>query len=129
MNLNTLLKVGQTHIKEFIVKEEDTAEFIGNKDVAMLSTPSMIKFMEVTAAQIVVDNIPENYRPVGTKIVVDHINPTPVHMKVTVKATLTAIEGKKVCFNVEALNKNCKIGFGTYEQHIINLDNFLNKQL
>ncbi|MGY0373722.1 thioesterase family protein [Clostridium sp. JNZ J1-5] len=127
MNLNTLLKVGETFVNEYIVKPENTADSIGNKGVIVLSTPSMIGFMEDTATRVVIDNIPENYRPVGTKIDVEHINSTPINMKVTIKATLIAIEGKKLRYNVEAFNEKCKIGFGTYEQHVISLGNFLNK--
>ena len=73
------------------------------------------------------DNMPENYRSVGTKINVEHINPTSINSKVTVKATLVAIEGRKLSYTVEAFNEKCKIGFGIYEQHIINLGNFLSK--
>ncbi len=127
MNFDNLLKVGEIFVNEYIVKPENTADFIGNKGVTVLSTPSMIGFMEDTAAHIVINNMPENYRPVGTKIDVEHISSTPVNMKVTIKATLTAIEGKKLRYNVEAFNEKCKIGFGTYEQHVINLGNFLNK--
>jgi predicted thioesterase len=127
MNTGDFLKVGESCTKEYIVKPEDTADFIGNKGVIMLSTPAMIKYMEDTAAQLVFDNLPEKYSPVGTKINVEHINPTPIDMRVTVKATLTAIEGRKLFYNVEAYNEKCQIGFGDYEQHIIDLEKFLNK--
>ncbi|MBU3146050.1 thioesterase family protein [Clostridium sp. CF012] len=127
MNFNTLLNIGETLVSEYIVKPEHTADFIGNKGVITLSTPSMIGFMEDAATHIVIDNIPENYRPVGTKIDVEHINPTPVNMKVSVNATLIAIEGRKLRYTVEAFNEKCKIGFGIYEQHVINLGSFLSK--
>jgi len=127
MNFDALLKVGESLVKEYIVRPENTADFIGNKGVTTLSTPSMIGFMEDTATHVVIDYMPENYRPVGTKINVEHINPTPVNMKVTIKATLIAIEGSKLRYNVEAFNEKYKIGFGIYEQHMINLGNFLSK--
>jgi predicted thioesterase len=127
MNNNELLKAGDTYTGEYTVKTEDTADFIGNKGIMMLSTPAMIKFMEVTAAQIALKNMPDNYRVVGTKVEIKHINPTPVDSKVTVKATLTAVEGNKLRYEVEAFNKTCKLGFGVYEQNIINIENFLNK--
>lgn len=127
MNFDDLLKLGETLVIEYIVKPENTADFIGNKGVTTLSTPSMIEFMEATATHLVIDNMPKNYRPVGTKIEVEHINPTFVNMKVTIKATLIAIEGRKLRYNVEAYNENCKVGFGIYEQHIINLEKFLSK--
>jgi fluoroacetyl-CoA thioesterase len=128
MNFDKLLKVGDTNVNEYIVKQENTADFLGNEGVTVLSTPSMIGFMEATAAQIVVTKLPENYRPVGTKINIEHINSTPVNTKVTIKATLMTLDGRKLRFNVEAFNEKCKIGFGEYEQHIINLNEFLNKR-
>ncbi|WP_404814497.1 thioesterase, FlK family [Clostridium estertheticum] len=54
---------------------KNSADFIENKGVTALSTPSMIRFIEDTANHIVMDNMPENYRSVGTKINVEHINP------------------------------------------------------
>lgn len=127
MDFNTLLKVGETNVSEYIVKPENTANYIGNEGVTVLSTPSMIGFMECTAAEIVSNKLPENYRPVGTKIDVEHINSTPVNAKVTIKAELLEVEGRRLRFYVEAYNEKCKIGYGNYEQHIINLNKFLNK--
>lgn len=128
MNLSTLLKVGDTSINEYIVNPENTADSIGNEGVIVLSTPSMVGFMEDTATQIVTRKIPENYRPVGTKVNIEHINSTPIGAKVTIKATLIAVEGRKLIFDVEAFNEKCKIGFGRYEQHIIDLSKFLHKE-
>jgi fluoroacetyl-CoA thioesterase len=128
MNFDTLLKIGDTNINEYIVKQENTADFLGNEGVTVLSTPSMIGFMEATAAQIVTTKLPDNYRPVGTKINIEHISSTPVNTKVTIKATLMTVTGRKLRFKVEAFNEKYKIGFGEYEQHIINLDEFLNKR-
>jgi len=127
MNFNGILEIRESLVKEYIVKSENTADFIGNKGITVLSTPSMIGFMEDTALHVVRDKIPCEYAIVGTKINVEHINSTPSNMKVTVKATLTAIEGRKLRYDVEAFNEKCKIGFGIYEQHIINLDEFLSQ--
>lgn len=127
MDFNSLLNVGDTLIEEYIVKPENTAHVIGNTGVYVLSTPSMIGFMENTAAHVVLHKLPKNYKVVGTKVSVEHINSTPVNAKVTVKATLLNVDGKKLSYNVEAFNENHKIGFGTYEQHIINFEKFLDK--
>lgn len=128
MDFNEMFKVGETLISEYTVEPENTAAHIGNVGVHVLSTPSMIKFMETTCAKIIFEKIPENYRPVGSKINIDHINSTPLHMKVTVKSTILAVEGRKLRFDVEAFNEKSKIGLGIIEQHIINMDDFLNKQ-
>lgn len=128
MNLNKTLKTGTSITKEYIVTKAETADSIGNKGVIVLSTPSMIKYMEETASQIVFNQLPKQYSPVGTKICIEHVNPTYIDMKVIVSATLISIDGKKLIYRVEAHNEHNIIGFGEYEQHIINLDHFLNKQ-
>lgn len=128
MNFSDILIIGDFNINEYLVKLEHSAHFIGNEGVTVLSTPSMIGFMEDTAAKLLKGKLPENYRPVGTKVEIEHINSTDVNSKVTVKATLVGVEGRKLRFDVEAYNESSKIGFGKYGQRIIDLDKFLNKK-
>lgn len=127
MELTEFIKIGEVNAKEFLVKAEDTADYIGNTGVKVLSTPSMIRFMEDTAAHIIVSKLPSGYRPVGTKIDVAHIGPTPIGGTVTVKATLTAIEKRKLTYDVAAYYGENKIGFGSYQQHVISLERFMGK--
>lgn len=127
MNINDIVKVGESCIKEYIVMPDDTADFLGNKGVEVLSTPSMIKYIEQTASQIIFDRVPGNYSPVGTKIDVKHINSTPVNAKITVKTKIIEIKNKRVSYNAEVFNEKDKIGFGTYDLHVIDLEKFLNK--
>lgn len=127
MELTEFIKIGEINVKEFLVKSEDTADYIGNTGVIVLSTPSMIRYMEDTSAHILVDKLPAGYRPVGTKIDVAHIGPTPIGGTVTVKATLTAIEKRKLTYDVAAYYGDNKIGFGSYQQHVISLEKFINK--
>lgn len=44
----------------------------------------MIKYIELAAASIVFERLPEGHRPVGTKINVKHVNPAPVGEKIKV---------------------------------------------
>ncbi len=127
MDCSTILKVGEMVSREYIVDKEDTADNIGNIGVTVLSTPAMIKYMEQTAATTVFERLPEKFRPVGTKININHINPTPVGEKITVNAIVTNIDGPKVTFQLEALNRKLKIGYGEYELHVIDLDKFRSK--
>lgn len=126
-DFSTVLETGKTHIKEFTVKSEDTADYLGNNGITMLSTPAMIKYMEQAASYPVFKLLPDNFRPLGTKIDIEHINPTPVNSKIIVKSTLIAIEGNKLRYYVEAFNQNNKIGFGIYEQHIMDLEDFMGR--
>lgn len=127
MDIRTILKVGETVSKEYIVREMDTADYLGNKGVAVLSTPAMIAYMELAASSIIFERVPENYRPVGTKIDIKHINPAPLGGKITVNGVVTDINGRKATFNVEVLNGKNKIGYGEYGVHVVDLNKFKNK--
>lgn len=127
MELSNILEVGLTHTDNYIVENNDTADFIGNKDIIMLSTPSMIKFIEKACSNLVIGKLPKNCRVVGTKINVQHINPTSVNSEIKIKVKIAAINGTKILYNIEVFNETCKIGFGTYEQCVVNLERFLDK--
>ena len=127
MDLNNILKIGESISREYTVKEEDTADYLGNKGITVLSTSAMIFYMELTASSIVFEKIRENYRPVGSRIDVKHINPAPQGSKIRVKATVKAIDGRKVTYDVEAFNEETKIGYGEYDLHIVDLNEFKNK--
>lgn len=127
MDCSTILKTGETVSRGYIVGQTDTADYLGNNGVTVLSTPAMISYMEKTAAGTVLERLPEGFRPVGTRIDVRHINPTPIGGKITVNAVVKSIDGRKVVFDVEAFYEEVKIGYGEYELHVIDLNKFKNK--
>jgi len=125
MNLEDNLKIGMSNTREFTVGYEDTAEFIGNPGVVMLSTPAMIKYMELTSGDIVFPHLPEGWNPVGTMVCIEHLAKTPVKGKIIVKGTLIEIDRRRLNFKVEAYYRDVLIGSGTYEQFVVELEKFL----
>lgn len=128
MNLENILKVGMKNEREFTVSYEDTAEYIGNPGVKMLSTPAMMKYMELTSGDIVFPHLPTTHNPVGTMVYIKHLASTPVDAKVLVKSTLSEIDRKRLTFQVEAYYGEILVGSGSYEQFIVELENFMKKQ-
>ncbi len=126
MNLENNIKVGMSNTREFIVNYEDTAEYIGNPGVVMLSTPAMIKYMELTSGDIVFPHLPEGYSPVGTMVCIKHLAKTPINSKISVKGTLIEIDRRRLTFEVEAYYGDILIGSGTYEQFVVELEKFMN---
>jgi predicted thioesterase len=62
---------------------------------------------------------------VGVNLNVSHLAATPVGMRVTARAELVAVDGRKLTFKVEAHDEREKIGEGTHTRAIINLDRFM----
>lgn len=121
------LKVGMTLTEEYMTSEEHSAKNIDVKDVKVLSTPSMIAFMEMTSNKLVQQGLPEGYVTVGSGINVKHVNPSPIGEVIKVTSEIVKIEGRKIKFKVTAMWNNKLIGEGEHERVIVNLNRFLDK--
>lgn len=121
------LQAGLSSKIETVVTENDTADSFGSGGIKVLATPMMIGLMENAAHSAVDLHLPEGYATVGTRIDVRHLAATPVGMKVYATAQLTGIEGRKLDFKVEAYDEKEKIGEGTHERFIINVERFMAK--
>lgn len=119
------LKVGITGEARTTVSEKNTAATLGSGSIAVFATPAMIALMENAALASVQDYLPEGNTTVGIKIFSSHIAATPLGMEVTAKSELVEIDGKRLVFKVEAFDAVEKIGEGTHERFIINIDKFM----
>src|SRR3970040_1705403 len=82
--------------KEFIVEEQYLATFLGSGSLEVLSTPSMILFMEMVSRIMMDEVLPDGYSTVGTQVCIKHLNATPKGAKVVAKTTLQEQNGKKL---------------------------------
>jgi len=119
--------VGISSTVETVVKAKDTASSYGSGGVEVFATPAMVALMENAAMSAVGLHIDKDYTTVGTKIDVSHIAATPVGMKVTAKAELIEVDGRRLVFKVEAYDEVELIGKGTHERYIVELDRFVKK--
>jgi len=109
---------------ELLVGEENTASHLGSGNVAVLATPEMIRLMEKAAVAAVDHLLPDGYCSVGVEVNVRHLAATPVGMRVRAQAELTAVEGRKLTFHVEADDEVERIGEGEHRRAIIDVGKF-----
>ena len=121
------MEAGKTYTITEIVSEEKLACNVGSGSVEVFATPMMIALIEKCAAACVQDELPEGDATVGTMLNVSHVAATPVGMKVTATAVITAVEGRKISFAVKAEDECGLIGEGTHERVIIHTDRFNEK--
>jgi predicted thioesterase len=112
---------------EKVVTEKDTAMSFGSGGVKVFATPMMIGLMENAALSAVDLHLPKGYVTVGTRIDVRHLAATPVGMKVYAMAQLTGMDGKRLEFKVEAYDEKEKIGEGSHERYIIDVERFIER--
>ena len=109
------------------VSEDNTAVKYGSGSVDVFGTPALIALMEEAAINAVDSKLPQGHATVGTEIDIRHISATPVGMNVTARAELRKIEGRKLVFRVESFDELEKIGEGSHNRFIIELDRFREK--
>lgn len=114
-------------MKVFVVGDEHVAKHVGSGDVEVLSTPSMIAFMERVAMECVQVFLPEGYTTVGTAVEVRHLNPAPKGVEVEVAAKLVEVDGRRLKFEVEARWGSVLVGKGVHERFIVERLKFLEK--
>mgnify|MGYP001040327928 CR=1 FL=1 len=119
--------VGVSAERSLVVGLDDTASHWGSGRVPVFATPYLIAQMECAAADIVEPVLPEGYQTVGSLVNVRHLAATPVGRRVRARATLTAIEGRKLTYHVEAYDEAGLIGEGEHERYIVHVERFLAK--
>ncbi len=85
----------------------------------ILTAPSMILEMELTAQDVTQPFLPEDHTTVGYEICIRHRRSTPVGEAFTVTAELLEVDGRKLLFRVEARNAREVIGEGTLRRTIV----------
>ena len=114
-----MLKIGMTREDTIAVDEKLTADKLGNEGVIVFSTPSMLAFLEATSRLLVADELDEGVTTLGMAVDLHHLRSTPVGMHVTCKATLTAIDGKKLSFECELRDEKEIVGRATHDRYIM----------
>ena len=109
------------------VEREDTAKEVGSGDLLVYATPCMVALMEGAACEAIADVLTDTQTTVGTALNIEHIAATPVGLDVRAEATVTAVEGKVITFEVNAYDEAGQIGKGTHKRVIVNTQKFLEK--
>lgn len=106
------------------VRREWTIAHYDPRLPAVLSTPAMIGMMETAAARAVEHTLPVGKLTVGTRIEVDHTRAVSAGALVIATATLSAIEGRFLAFEVEARCAEQVIGRGRVMRAIVDYARF-----
>ncbi len=123
------LEKGLKGIAQTTVNEKNSAERFAKPMPSAFATPMLVSLMDLAAINAVKKNIPEGYISVASKISITHLAATPLGMTVTADATLIDIFQNRITFQVNAFDEVEKIGEGTVERYIIDLDKFTKKML
>jgi len=118
---------GLTAELEICVTEADTASRWGSGLVPVFSTPALVGLMEGAAVQVTREGLAAGQTTVGVHIDVHHLAATPVGMRVHARAELTAVDDRKLTFQIKAWDDVEPIGEALHERFIIDETRFVAK--
>ena len=116
-----------TYTSETVVSLSNCAVTMGSGDLEVFATPAMVALMENAAMKAVAPALLQGATTVGAEINTTHIKPSAIGAKVQATATLTAVEGRKLTFEVEACDEVGAIGKGTHVRFIVDKERFMAK--
>ena len=111
------------------VSETDTASQWGSGLVPVYSTPALVGLMEAAAVKALEAALETGQTSVGGHIDVHHLAATPVGMTVRARAELTAIDGRKLTFQVDAWDEVEKIGEALHERFVVDTARFIARSM
>lgn len=105
----------------------NTADTVGSGNLPVYATPSMATLMEKAAMTAAAELLGEGETTIGSELNIKHLRPSVIGATITAAATLTAQEGRKLTFEVEACDDNGIIGSGNHTRYIVNIEKFMAK--
>ena len=118
------LEPGLSGTAEIMVGTRDTAPHVGSGKIKVLATPVMVSLMEEAALNAVEGFLPQGHQTVGTRLEITHVAATPVGHRVTARAELTKVDGRRLTFRVWADDETERIGEGEHERIIVDVARF-----
>ena len=127
MNVTERITVGLKREERGVSDEAHSARAVGSGLLPVLATPAMTALMEQAAACALEEFLPEGWTSVGISLDVEHTSATPLGMGFRAEAEVTAVEGRKILFDVRAYDDAGEIGRGTHARFAVESEPFLAK--
>lgn len=118
---------GISHAESVTVDETNIASAVGSGLVDVFATPMMVALLELASARCIEPHLDEGQVSVGTHVDVEHSGATPVGLQVTATATVTAVDRRKVVYEVVIVDNAGEVGRGTHTRFVVERAKFTEK--
>lgn len=116
--------VGLTKTNRIKIDRARCIDHMGD-DLAVYSTPNMLSDAELTCHELIDAEIADNQSTVGTHVDMQHIAPSLEGDEVEVTATVTAVDGRAVSFEVVIRDSIEEVGRVKHNRFIVDEDKTL----
>lgn len=109
---------------ETLVTPELTAPVMGSGTVEVYASPAVVALMEAAAVACAERYLAAGETSLGIRFELNHTAATPPGMKVSAKATLIEVDGRKLTFTIEAHDAKERIANARHTRIIVDRTRF-----
>jgi len=117
-------KVGDSARQTFIVSDTHTIDIAGDEELAVLSTPALIWFLEHAARDALEPILEPGETSVGVSVDVEHLAATPQGHVVTCEARVVNFDKNLITFQVTAQDQHDPIARGVHRRRVVRSERF-----
>ena len=114
------LRPGVSRVNRIDVDRDRTIGFMG-EDGRVYGTPYLVRDIEQTCRQLLLDHGDAGEDSVGTDVAIKHLAPTLLGMTVEITVTVKTVEGRKVVFEISAKDDIDQISTGTHGRFVVDV--------
>lgn len=114
------LRPGATKTKRLAIDRDRTIGFMGEEG-RVYGTPYLVGDIERTCRDLLLDHADAGEDSVGMEVSVRHLAPTLLGMEVEITATVKAVDGRKVTFEVAAKDEIEPIATSTHTRFVVDV--------
>lgn len=119
--MNAGLSTGLSTSRRIEVDAGRTISFMGDAN-RVYATPELVRDIEHTCRDLLVQHLDDGMDSVGTRVEVDHVAATPLGMWVDITVSVQKIDGRMVSFAVECKDQLETIAHGTHNRFIVDVE-------
>jgi fluoroacetyl-CoA thioesterase len=121
MAMKDSLRPGLSRVGKIEADRDSTIGFMGEEG-RVYGTPYLVRDIEMTCRQLLLEHGDAGEDSVGTDISIKHLAPTLFGMSIEITATVAAVEGRKITFQISAKDDLEQISTGTHGRFVVDVN-------
>jgi fluoroacetyl-CoA thioesterase len=118
MSMKESLRPGVSRTSRIEIDRDRTIGFMGEEG-RVYATPRLVRDIEHTCRDLILEHADPNEDSVGIDVSIRHLAPTLPGMTVEIIATVSAVEGRKVTFEIAAKDNLEAICAGSHSRFVV----------
>jgi fluoroacetyl-CoA thioesterase len=114
------LQPGVSRVNRITIDRDRTISFMGEEG-RVYATPRLIGDIEYTCRDLILAHADAGEDSVGVEVAIKHLAPTLLGMTVEIMVRVTAVEGRKVTFEVAASDEIDETSRGTHTRFVVDV--------